>query len=405
MKKYIYIATALVIALAACTKVESLKITPTSGVHTSSLSGYDAQFADYLIGTGTVNTVGDSEYYEELREWKEAAWDDRGLPTRSLSYIFFGDYGSMAYRFADIPDSIDIINLWGGCPKLGSLDYMEMRACQEVKGMKLVGCRITRITENDGKWGMQAEIPSYMEAYEKYKEDHEDDEGMTDQMLEDGAMKAGNAALKADMAAHHSKVGGEYPDWVVYGADLLLNEVDELGLDGYDLDLEPEGDPLGSYFDIFLEYMSETLGPKSGNEGTLLIIDKNAGYSSGSNYYKYCNLWIYQKYGSLGGASPASQGDFPSNLNPDNGWVPCQILTTENVGDTYADGCNNLEQMARFQPSTLGQKYGHKGGFASFYGHRDWRLEAEGAEKGKKIRYQHHRYGINYQAKQNYYSE
>lgn len=404
MKKLIYTAFVCVIAMFSCTKVERLVVTPTSGVHEKVLDGYEAKFEDYITGTGTVNIKGDAEYYQALREWKEAAWDERGLPTRSLSYIFFSDYGSMAYRFADIPDSVDVINLWGGCPKLGSLDYMEMQACREVKGMKVVGCRITRICENDGKWGMQAEIPAYMEAYQQYKETHAGDEGITDQELEDGAMKAGNAALRADIAKPKEYIG-DYPEWIVYAADLLLNEVWEYNIDGFDLDYEPEGDPLsGSNFDKFVKYMATQIGPQSGNDGTLLIIDKNAGYSSCSNLAKYCNLWVYQKYGSLDGAAPATQSDFPSNLNPDNGWVPCQVITTENVGDTYSEACNNLEQMARFQPSSCGKKYGHKGGFASFCGQRDWRLEDDGAEKGKKIRYQHHRYGIQAQSKVNYYS-
>lgn len=408
MKKTIFIALCVALAAVSCVKPEQLRVTPTSGVNESTLSGYEAKLEPYLTGTGTVNAKGDDEYYANLREWKENAWDERGLAKRSISYIFFADYGSMAFRFADIPDSVDVINLWGGCPKLGSLDYMEMQACREVKGMKVVGCRITRILEN-AKWGMQAEIPSYMEAYENYIDEHQDDiaEGrMTEQEVENNAKNAANAALRADIAAHgHKNADGTFPDWVVYGADLLLNEIWEYDIDGYDLDYEPEGDPLsGSNFNMFVEYMAQYIGPKSENPETLLIIDRNSGVGD-SSLAKYCNFWIYQKYGSTGGASPASQSDFPSNLNPDNGWVPCQVITTENVGDTYSNACNNLEQMARFQPSTCGRQYGHKGGFASFHGQRDWRLEAEGAEKGKKLRYQHHRKGIEAQAAVKYYGE
>ena len=475
MKKALYIVGAVAL-MASCTmKPEPIKVTPTSGkVNTPA-------WATFLEGSGTVNTVQDEEYYENLRDWKEAAWDEDGLVTRSISYIFFADYGSMAFRFADVPDSMDIINLWGGVPKDGSLDLQEMKAVQEVKGTKIVGCRITRILEN-AKWGYQATIPSYMRAYYKYKaqhqpeldniqeqidnfdaEEYETEEAAQEALkalqtaynskntdIENNAKNAGNSALRSDVAAHTTKSNSTWPDddenwpeWIVYGAGHLVNEVAEYGLNGYDLDYEPEGDPLsGTAFNTFVMYMAQYMGRKATDDmkasfvhhvfsaelvpngdgtysveeyedeeekeieyGDILIIDRNSGVGD-SSLAKYCNFWIYQMYGSTGGASPSSQSCFPSNLTPDSGWLPCQVITTENVGDTYSNACNNLEQHARFQPNTCGRQYGHKGGFASFHGQRDWRLEAEGAEKGKKLRYQHHRVGINYQAtKVNYYQQ
>lgn len=404
MKKTAYILTgaAFLFGFAACEqKIEPETITPTSGINAN------PAWSTYLQGTGTVNEIKDEAYYKSLREWKEAAFDENGLATRSISYIFFADYGSMAFRFADIPDSVDVINLWGGVPKFGSLDYMEMKACQEVKGMKVVGCRITRILEN-AKWGMEAEIPSYMKAYEAYKADNMGKVALgkkTEQEVESAAKEAGNAALRADIAAHQSKnEDGTYPEWVIYGAQVILNEIREYGLNGYDLDYEPEGDPLsGAAFNMFVDYLSQFIGPKSGKKGTLLIVDRNSGYGGYQELAPYCNFWIHQKYGSLGGASAANQGDFPTNTDPANGWVASQVIVTENVGDMYGQGCGVLEQMAGFQPSTVGQKYGHKGGFASFHGQRDWRLEAEGAEAGKLFRYQHHRKGIQAQAAVDYY--
>ena len=405
MKKTFYILMSAALVLAACEKVEdvkSLEIERTSGIHQSEA------WAEFIQGTGTVNTVRDEAYYQSLRDWKKAAFDENGITTRSISYIFFADYGSMAFRFADIPDSVDVINLWGGCPKKGSLDYQEMKACQEIKGMKVVGCRITRILEN-ARWGMEAQIPSFMKAYEAYKNDRQGEivlGKITAQELEAAALEAGNAALRADMNANPgagATVDQQWPEWCVYASQVILDEIEKYGLDGYDLDYEPEGDPLsGTCFNTMVAYLSQYIGPKSGNEGTLLIIDRNSGAGDAS-LAQFCNFWIYQKYGSTGGASPASQSDFGSNLDRENGWVPAQIIVTENVGDTYSEGCHNLEQMASFQPSTCGQQYGHKGGFASFHGQRDWRLEAEGAEKGKTMRYQHHIMGIRAQSKVEYY--
>ena len=405
MKKTIYILMmGAALVLSSCNKdVKPISVERTSGIHTVE------PWATYIQGTGTVNTIGDETYYQNLREWKKAAFDKDGIAARSISYIFFADYGSMAFRFADIPDSVDVINLWGGVPKFGSLDYQEMKACQEVKGMKLVGCRITRLLENNS-WVMEAEVPSFMKAYEKYKYDNMGrviSGKMTEQELESAARDAGSAACAADAAAHKTvDEEGNYPEWVIYAAKPILDEIEKYGLDGYDLDYEPmgSGEPFsdGACFATFVKYLAQFIGPKSSNPETLLIIDRNSGAGS-AEFAPLCNFWVYQKYGGLGGASQATQSDFGSNLNRENGWVPAQIIVTENVGDTYGNGCGVLEQMAGYQPSTCGQQYGHKGGFASFHGQRDWRLEAEGAEKGKKLRYQHHIMGIRAQQKVEYY--
>lgn len=404
MKKTFYILMGAALLLASCNKdVTPIPVERTSGIHNVE------PWAQYIQGTGTVNTIGDETYYQNLRAWKKAAFDKDGIAARSISYIFFADYGSMAFRFADIPDSIDVINLWGGVPKFGSLDYQEMKACQQVKGMKLVGCRITRLLENDS-WVMEAEVPSFMKAYEAYKYDNMGrviSGKMTEQELESAARAAGSAACAADAAAHKTvDEEGNYPEWVIYAAKPILDEIEKYGLDGYDLDYEPmgSGEPFsdGTCFATFVKYMSQFIGPKSANPETLLIIDRNSGAGS-AEFAPLCNFWIYQKYGSTGGAGAASQGDFGSNLDRESGWVPAQIIVTENVGDMYGEGCGVLEQMAGFQPSTCGQQYGHKGGFASFHGQRDWRLEAEGAEKGKKFRYQHHIMGIRAQQQVEYY--
>ncbi len=405
MKKTIYILMmGAALVLSSCNKdVKPISVERTSGIHTVE------PWATYIQGTGTVNTIGDETYYQNLREWKKAAFDKDGIAARSISYIFFADYGSMAFRFADIPDSVDVINLWGGVPKFGSLDYQEMKACQEVKGMKLVGCRITRLLENNS-WVMEAEVPSFMKAYEKYKYDNMGrviSGKMTEQELESAARDAGSAACAADAAAHKTvDEEGNYPEWVIYAAKPILDEIEKYGLDGYDLDYEPmgSGEPFndGVCFATFVKYLAQFIGPKSANPETLLIIDRNSGAGS-AEFAPLCNFWVYQKYGGLGGASQATQSDFGSNLNRESGWVPAQIIVTENVGDTYGNGCGVLEQMAGYQPSTCGQQYGHKGGFASFHGQRDWRLEAEGAEKGKKLRYQHHIMGIRAQQKVEYY--
>ena len=93
MKKTLYILMGAALVLASCEKVQevkSLEIERTSGIHQAEA------WSEFIQGTGTVNAIGDEAYYQNLRDWKKAAFDADGITTRSISYIFFADYGSMA---------------------------------------------------------------------------------------------------------------------------------------------------------------------------------------------------------------------------------------------------------------------------------------------------------------------
>lgn len=401
MKKSIIFLAIAALCLGACQKeAKPLDIKATSDVH----DVFDNYLFNWVEGSGLVNVLQDNEYYESLRAWKDAAYDEKGLATRSISYMFFADFGTLRFRFADLPDSLDIINLWGGMPKKGTIDYVEMQACREIKGMRVVGCRITQILATNGNWAFEAEIPSFMDAYYKYIDEHPD---LDEQTLENNARTAGCNALKQDMSRNPRATNGQFPEWCVYAAKPLLDEVFEGGIDGYDLDLESNGDPLsGTALQTFVQYLSQFLGPKSENPETLLIFDNPGSYSSWAWGAQYCNFFVSQKYSTNGGASATRASDYPSNLNPASGWVPCQIIPCENVGDTFSQGCNNLEQFANYVHTTTGQRYGHKGGMGSFHGQRDFLMPDDPtnkAEAGKKIPYQHHRYGINAMAKHNYW--
>lgn len=53
------------------------------------------------------------EYYANLRAYKDT------FKERSLCFVWFSDYDqsySMAYRFAGLPDSVDICSLWAATP-------------------------------------------------------------------------------------------------------------------------------------------------------------------------------------------------------------------------------------------------------------------------------------------------
>lgn len=267
------------------------------------------------------------QYYKNLRDYKKS--------DHSIAWGWFADYTqstSLATRFLGLPDSLDICSLWGGIPSDDSTHvdthylpevYREMKYVQEVKGTRLVVPTIIRIRTRpefyDSIWVKQNDPQAAMRAY----------------------------------------------------AQDLLRPIFENGLDGIDMDYEPEGDPLtGSNLDYFVEYVGQFVGPMAspdstftypdgftikGNPNMLLCIDY---YNSapGSNTNKFTNWYVNQTYGGSPGRVPFS------------GCPTEKVVYTENVGDNWkAAECGQLLNYARYQPST-----GRKGGFGAFFMHRDY---------------------------------
>lgn len=267
------------------------------------------------------------QYYKNLRDYKKS--------DHSIAWGWFTDYTqstSLATRFLGLPDSLDICSLWGGIPSDDSTHvdthylphvYREMKYVQEVKGTKLVVPTIIRIRTRpefyDSIWVKQNDPQAAMRAY----------------------------------------------------AQDLLRPIFENGLDGIDMDYEPEGDPLsGSNLDYFVEYVGQFVGPMAspdntftypdgftikGNPEMLLCIDYY-GSAPSSNTNQYTNLYVNQTYGGSPGGQPF--GGCPAE----------KMVYTENVGDNWKKPeCGKLLTYARYQPAT-----GRKGGFGAFFMHRDY---------------------------------
>ncbi len=282
---------------------------------------------DVENATVVAPTTYGPQYYKNLRDYKKS--------DHSIAWGWFADYTqstSLATRFLGLPDSLDICSLWGGIPSDDSTHvdthylpevYREMKYVQEVKGTRLVVPSIIRIRTRpefyDSIWVKQNDPQAAMRAY----------------------------------------------------AQDLLRPIFENGLDGIDMDYEPEGDPLtGSNLDYFVEYVGQFVGPMAspdstftypdgftikGNPNMLLCIDY---YNSapGSNTNKFTNWYVNQTYGGSPGRVPFS------------GCPTEKVVYTENVGDNWkAAECGQLLNYARYQPST-----GRKGGFGAFFMHRDY---------------------------------
>lgn len=282
---------------------------------------------DVENATVVAPTTYGPQYYKNLRDYKKS--------DHSIAWGWFADYTqstSLATRFLGLPDSLDICSLWGGIPSDDSTHvdthylpevYREMKYVQEVKGTKLVVPTIIRIRTRpefyDSIWVKQ---------------------------------NAPQAAMRA------------------YAQD-LLRPIFENGLDGIDMDYEPEGDPLsGSNLDYFVEYVGQFVGPMAspdntftypdgftikGNPEMLLCIDYY-GSAPSSNTNQYTNLYVNQTYGGSPGGQPF--GGCPAE----------KMVYTENVGDNWKKPeCGKLLTYARYQPAT-----GRKGGFGAFFMHRDY---------------------------------
>lgn len=282
---------------------------------------------DVENATVVAPTTYGPQYYKNLRDYKKS--------DHSIAWGWFADYTqstSLATRFLGLPDSLDICSLWGGIPSDDSTHvdthylpevYREMKYVQEVKGTKLVVPTIIRIRTRpefyDSIWVKQSDPQAAMRAY----------------------------------------------------AQDLLRPIFENGLDGIDMDYEPEGDPLsGGNLDYFVEYVGQFVGPMAspdstftypdgytikGNPNMLLCIDY-FGSAPGSNTNKYTNWYVNQTYGGGPGRVPFS------------GCPTEKVVYTENVGDNWkAAECGQLLNYARYQPST-----GRKGGFGAFFMHRDY---------------------------------
>lgn len=282
---------------------------------------------DVENATVVAPTTYGPQYYKNLRDYKKS--------DHSIAWGWFADYTqstSLATRFLGLPDSLDICSLWGGIPSDDSTHvdthylpevYREMKYVQEVKGTRLVVPTIIRIRTRpefyDSIWVKQNDPQAAMRAY----------------------------------------------------AQDLLRPIFENGLDGIDMDYEPEGDPLsGGNLDYFVEYVGQFVGPMAspdstftypdgftikGNPNMLLCIDYYGSAPSG-NTNKFTNWYVNQTYGGRPGRVPFS------------GCPTEKVVYTENVGDNWkAAECGQLLNYARYQPST-----GRKGGFGAFFMHRDY---------------------------------
>lgn len=307
-------------------------------------------------------------YYQNLREYKAS--------DHEIAFGWFSGYGgsgSMQVRFAGLPDSIDLVSLWGGIPS-NPLDMAEMREQQTLKGTKFMPVDICRINKMDENLPHKKHWLQILDAY-------------------------ANGEMTADEldAAKHEVM-----------RECALAYVDEVfnnDLDGYDLDFEPEGDPVqGALFcTMFLE-MAKYLGPnpditkeeryaliaerygkavadKPGSCDKLLCIDAYGQDPSNSKemdpengrygYADYINYFLSQDYNGIISRSNYPEEKVVHCMSVGEDWANDPTQTTRSVGNFYTKQ-GRLYDWARYKPSNGGKK----GGFGGFIINQDYNVFA-----------------------------
>ncbi|MCG2615325.1 glycoside hydrolase family 18 [Terrimonas sp. NA20] len=266
------------------------------------------------------------EYYANLRAYKKS--------DHQICFGWFADYSqtfSYGMHFKGLPDSIDILSLWGGIPKKEDNPsvWEELRFVRDVKGMRLVAPVIVQLEGNN--------MPINDEGLQMY-------------------------------------------------ADYLVKIVTDNDLDGLDMDWEPVS---GTYlnnaenFAKLVVMVSQKLGPKSGT-GKLLIVDYY-NHTLPTTIEPYLDYLVNQAYTQ--GTTSNSGANLQTRYNRVAAWCPPnKFIVTENIGDWWQNGGSpftevngntispvdglrmySLEGMARWNPTQ-----GTKAGFGAFYFGRDY---------------------------------
>ncbi|MDE5493480.1 glycoside hydrolase family 18 [Elizabethkingia meningoseptica] len=275
------------------------------------------------------------QYYANLRAYK-----------KSPHQIAFGWYGpsvissldaSMQNRWTGIPDSLDIVSMWGGIPEANSPGYKEMKFVQEVKGTKVV-----RVVFTDDLF--------FNETIKDFKSIYFDNQSK--EKLKEGFDKV---------------------------AKILYDDIVAKGLDGMDFDHEPHVCGCNTWnitknsgdFGFFIEALGKYFGLASGT-GKMLLIDGEIDQIP-TTAGKHVNYAITQSYGTT------SSNILQSRYDEISSWATTdRYIVTENFESLWKTGGRDFNDPVNgIVPGLYGLAYwnpkqGPKGGTGSFHMEYDY---------------------------------
>lgn len=220
-------------------------------------------------------------YWEAVRQYKNS--------DHAIVYGWFGGWsatqGMPASFLSNLPDSVDMVSLWGGTAPFDkdSNKAKDLKYAQEVKGLKVLLCWQNSAVGLGLPGGRQAIIDKV------------------------------NSLSEAQKTERYGAGKTEVQQRVMEYAFQLTDFIEAHGLDGYDIDYEPNVGNHGSGYHeftpsgnpewinnmkLFIQTMGRMYGPKSGREGKIFIIDGEL--NTMRNYFPdmgvYFDYFISQAY-------------------------------------------------------------------------------------------------------------
>lgn len=300
---------------------------------------------------GALNTIKTEEYYANLREYKKS--------DHPISFGWYGNWtgsgASLQGSMAGLPDSVDVVSMWGRWANPTKEQLEDLRFCQEVKGLKAL---VVFIVQDLGSGNITpAPHNESNETVKKYWGWDDNDD------------KSIHAAIE------------KY-------ANAICDTIDKYNYDGFDIDFEPNYGHRGNLSGhndrmmTFVKTMGKRIGPKAETEKgreRLFVIDGEP-QSMPPESGPYFNYFIVQAYqcgsdNNLDSRLAGTIRNFKGVLSPEE--VAKKYVVTENFEsyastggvdftDRYGNKYMSLEGMARWTPIINGKKV-PKGGIGTYH--------------------------------------
>ncbi|WP_161603041.1 glycoside hydrolase family 18 [Pedobacter arcticus] len=259
------------------------------------------------------------DYYANLRAYKKT--------DHQIFYGWFGGTGGEGNAevpgvLDQIPDSVDIVSLWGGIPPMGSYNHNVIKNTQKLKGTRFLKVSFPQGVKDFAGPGFE----------DKYM-------GKSEAELDTG---------------------------IELLAKSLSDTINKFNLDGFDLDYEG-GEILGAQANTikFIKAVSKYLGPKSGT-GKLLVMDSYVEVLP-AEVVPYLDYYVVQAYSPQGGTVAKLQSRF--GQAPGMPFSKC--IAAENFEALWATG-GLLAAYAAWNPSG-----GRKGGVAAYHPEYEYPLNPD----------------------------
>lgn len=309
-------------------------------------------------------------FFENLRQYKKSG--------HSISFGWFGGWSaagsaSILNSLKGLPDSVDVVSIWGGWNVITPEKIKDMRYVQETRGTKVLVCFIVH--------NLGDQFTPHGKSVQEYW-------GWEGELVPDRSYIGG--MIDTEVTPKQESIIRDY-------AKRIVGIVNKYGYDGFDIDYEPnyqnKWGSLANYpkrMSIFIDEMSKYLGPKSGS-GKLLVLDGEP-QSMPSERGDCMDYFIVQAYDCTGDANLDNRlrstiGNFAGHIDPVE--VAKKYVVTENFEkyassggysnfvDRYGNKMYSVEGMARWTPVIDGKTI-RKGGVGTY--HMEYEYTISGKE-------------------------